>query len=328
MPRISDETFAQAAGFLRVRGGEHPLDATGIHPERYGALEAFAAANAKALGELLGEGAALVRAAAELAEELGPFTCEDVVAELERGGRDPRGPFAPFSFRDDVQKLEDVKPGMACPGIVTNVTAFGAFVDIGAHHDGLVHVSQLGRTFTKEPREVVHPGERVEVRVLKVDLEKKQISLTMRKPPERRPAPKPVRRPEKRPHEKRPAPAPAPPADAAAKPAEGQARPAPARPAASAPSAAARRASARWRASRRRRGPSGPPRSRRRAGRRPDRPAADRPARPERRPSGPPLDKRPDTASAGVQQPVRGARWPEGPAEEVAQPSAAGGGFP
>ena len=284
VPRVSDETFAQAAGFLRVRGGEHPLDATGIHPERYGALEAFAGASGKTAGELLGEGAALVRAAASLAAELGPYTWEDAVAELEHAGRDPRGPFAPFSFREDVQKLEDVKPGMVCPGVVTNVTAFGAFVDIGAHNDGLVHVSQLGRTFTKEPREVVHPGEHVEVRVLKVDLEKKQISLTMRKPPERRPAPKPARRPERRPPEKRPAPVAA---DGAAKPTEVPARPPrPDRPRPHRPPQGERPRSGERPAAPRPDRPRERPAS--------DRPAADRAARPERRPSGPPPEKRPD----------------------------------
>jgi uncharacterized protein len=197
VPRLSDKTFEQAAGFLRVHGGEHPFDATGVHPERYAVLEALAAALEKGPGDLLGVGAALVRADASIAEQLGRFTCADVFAELEQAGRDPRGVFSPFAFREDVQKLEDVRPGMVCPGIVTNVTSFGAFVDVGAHHDGLVHVSQLGRSFVKEPREVVHPGERVEVRVLKVDLEKKQMSLTMRKPPERRLETRP-RRSEKR----------------------------------------------------------------------------------------------------------------------------------
>jgi uncharacterized protein len=281
VPRVTEKAFEQAAGFLRVRGGEHPLDATGVHPERYAALEALAAAHGKAASDLLGEGAALVRGAEALAGELGAQTHDDVVAELERNGADPRGPFVPFSFRDDVQKLEDVKPGMVCPGLVTNVTAFGAFVDIGAHHDGLVHVSQLGRAFAKEPREVVHPGERVEVRVLKVDFEKKQISLTMRKPPERRPAPKPARRPEKRPSDPRPA------AEAAAKPVEEKTRPP--------------------RSDRPRRQGSPPGVRPRPGGERPspragkpaerpatERPAADRAARPERRPPGPPTDKRPD----------------------------------
>ena len=128
-----------------------------------------------------------MREAVELKEELGAFTWEDVVAELERPGRDPRETFVPFAFREDVQKLEDLKPGMACPGIVSNVTNFGAFVDIGVHHDGLVHVSQLGARFVKDPKTALKPGDHVQVRVLKVDLDKKQISLTMRPPPERKP---------------------------------------------------------------------------------------------------------------------------------------------
>ncbi len=120
-----------------------------------------------------------------LKEELGALTWEDVITELEKPGRDPRAAFVPFSFREDVQKLEDLKPGMACPGIVSNVTNFGAFVDIGVHHDGLVHVSQLGARFVKDPKAALKPGDHVEVRVLKVDLEKKQISLTMRPTVER-----------------------------------------------------------------------------------------------------------------------------------------------
>jgi uncharacterized protein len=199
VPRFGSKAFEQAAGFLRVPGGEHPLDDTAVHPERYAALEALADRMGKGIADLLGPGAALVREASSLKEELGAFTWGDVVAELEKPGRDPRETFVPFFFRDDVQKLGDLKPGMACPGIVSNVTNFGAFVDIGVHHDGLVHVSQLASR-AKDGKKALEPGDRIQVRVLKVDLEKKQISLTMRTPPpERRPAakPKPVRRPER-----------------------------------------------------------------------------------------------------------------------------------
>jgi uncharacterized protein len=195
---LEPKTFEQAVGFLRVHGGEHPLDATGIHPERYAALEAFAEREGRRVADLLGPGAALVRESLALKQELGPFTCEDVAAELERAGHDPRGAFVPFAFRDDVLKLEDLKPGMQCPGIVTNVTTFGVFVDVGVNQDGLVHVSQLGARHGGDPQPSIHPGDRIEVRVLKVDLEKKQISLTTRKaPPARKPAParRPVRRP-------------------------------------------------------------------------------------------------------------------------------------
>jgi uncharacterized protein len=193
---LGPKAFEQAAGFLRVRGGENPLDATAVHPERYPALEAVAGRAGKTLADLAGPGAALVRDAESLKEEIGPLTWQDVVAELDKPGHDPRGSFAPFSFREDVRTLEDLKPGMMCPGIVSNVTTFGAFVDIGVYHDGLVHVSQLGAKAGADAKLAPKPGDRVEVRVLKVDLEKKQISLTMRPPVERRPAkPKPPRPP-------------------------------------------------------------------------------------------------------------------------------------
>ncbi|HEX9188165.1 MAG TPA: Tex-like N-terminal domain-containing protein, partial [Vicinamibacteria bacterium] len=200
VPRLGPKAFEQAAGFLRVPGGEHPLDDTAVHPERYAALEALAARLGKGVADFRGQGAALVREAKDLRQELGDHTWEDIVAELEKPGRDPRETFVPFFFRDDIQKIEDLKPGMVCPGVVNNVTSFGAFVDIGVHHDGLVHVSQLAASAGKAgPRgKAIEPGDRVQVRVLKVDLEKKQISLTMRTPPPpRRPAPpKPARRPE------------------------------------------------------------------------------------------------------------------------------------
>ena len=131
-----------------------------------------------------------MRQAAELRDEVGAFTYDDIVGELEKPGRDPRDAFVPFSFREDVHTLADLKPGMACPGIVTNVTNFGAFVDVGVHQDGLVHISQLGDRFVKDPRAVVKPGDRVQVRVLKVDLDKKQISLSMRSAPPERKAPR------------------------------------------------------------------------------------------------------------------------------------------
>jgi uncharacterized protein len=184
--------FEQSAGFLRVKGGDHPLDATAIHPERYSALEAHAARLGKGVADLLGPGAGLVREGGALEAELGKATLEDVQRELETAGRDPRPPFVPFAFREDLRRLEDLSPGMTCPGIVSNVTSFGAFVDIGVRHDGLVHVSQLGTRAGASPGTALRPGERVEVRVLKIDLEKKQISLTMRKPaPARPPAARP-----------------------------------------------------------------------------------------------------------------------------------------
>ncbi len=194
-PQVTRESFEQAAGFLRVKAGEHPLDDSAVHPECYGPLEAFAARAGTGVGELLGPGSVRVREASELAAELGERTHAQVAAALEQAGRDPRPAFVPFAFRDDVHGLDQLKPGMTCPGLVTNVTSFGIFVDVGAQHDGLVHVSQLGRARGPEP---LAPGDRVEVRVLKVDLEKKQVSLTMR-PPARKPPSSPRRTPARKP---------------------------------------------------------------------------------------------------------------------------------
>ena len=180
VPRFTKKTFEQAAGFLRIRGGDHPLDDTGVHPERYEALEAFAAGTGRKVSDLLGGGVSLLKSSPALRESLGAFTFEDVVKELEKPGRDPRETFVPFSFREEIRELKDLVAGMTCPGIVTNVTNFGAFVDIGVHQDGLVHVSQLSDRFVRDPREVVNPGDRVQVKVLGVDLAKGRISLTMK----------------------------------------------------------------------------------------------------------------------------------------------------
>ena len=194
VPRFGARAFEQAAGFLRVRGGDEPLDETGVHPERYEALRALAATLGKEVTALLGPGAAVVREhVGELARAVGEFTAMDVIAELEKPGRDPRETFVPLEFREDVKELKDLQPGMECPGIVTNVTNFGAFVDVGVHHDGLVHVSQLGTRFFKDPHEAVKPGDHVKVRVLAVDLEKGQFSLSMRpadEPKRHKPRPK------------------------------------------------------------------------------------------------------------------------------------------
>jgi uncharacterized protein len=193
---VDESSFEHAAGFLRVRDGASALDATAVHPERYAALEAFAARHGKTASDLLGEGAALVRDAAELDAELGPLTRADVAKALAEAGRDPRPPHAPFAFREDVRSIDQLKPGMECPGVVTNVTSFGVFVDVGARQDGLVHVSQLPRARAGGEATPLSPGDRVEVRVLKVDLEKKQVSLTMKPRPEPRAKPKPRPRPQ------------------------------------------------------------------------------------------------------------------------------------
>ncbi len=180
VPRFSQKVFEQAAGFLRVPESAQPLDNTGVHPERYGVLEKLAQKLNCKLEEFLGLGVEKVREAAELRQEVGDYTFEDMIRELEKPGRDPRDMFTPFQFREDIHQLTDLKPEMICPGIVTNVTQFGAFVDIGVHQDGLVHLSQISEQFISDPSLVVSPGDRVKVRVLAVNFEKKQISLSMR----------------------------------------------------------------------------------------------------------------------------------------------------
>lgn len=182
VPRFSQKAFEQAAGFLRIPEGDNPLDNTGVHPERYSVLENLAVKLGKSVKDLIGSGAVLVKKAQELKDELGAFTFDDIVKELEKPGRDPRDEFVAFQYRDDIHEVKDLKEGMTCPGIVTNVTNFGAFVDIGVHQDGLVHISQLSDKFIKDPREAVSPGDRVQVRVLEVNLEKNQIALSMKSP--------------------------------------------------------------------------------------------------------------------------------------------------
>ncbi|HKX12484.1 MAG TPA: Tex family protein [bacterium] len=194
VPRFSQKAFEQAAGFLRVPESANPLDNTGVHPERYSILEARAVALGKNVSDLMGAGAKALREDAEFKASVGDFTFEDLLDELEKPGRDPREHFVPFSFRDDIYELKDLQVGMICPGIVTNVTNFGAFVDIGVHQDGLVHLSQLAQRFVKDPREVVNPGDRVQIKVLEVDLDKKQISLSMKQAIEA--PPRPQRRPQ------------------------------------------------------------------------------------------------------------------------------------
>jgi uncharacterized protein len=178
--RFSKKVFEQAAGFLRVPSSSNPLDNTGVHPENYPKLEGFATKAGKDLKDLTGVGVALLKKDTAFKEEVGPFTFEDIIRELEKPGRDPREEFSYFQFREDIHELKDLQPNMLCPGIVTNVTNFGAFVDIGVHQDGLVHISQLSDKFIKDPREVVSPGDKVKVRVLEVNVEKSQISLSMK----------------------------------------------------------------------------------------------------------------------------------------------------
>lgn len=186
VPRFSTKAFEQAAGFLRIPDGDQPLDNTGVHPEQYASLEGLATRLGLQLKDLLGQGVMKVKQDKDFMNQVGGFTFADIISELEKPGRDPREDFVPFNFRDDIHELKDLKAGMPCPGIVTNVTNFGAFVDIGVHQDGLVHLSQLSEKFVRDPREVVSPGDHVKVRVLEVNLEKNQIALSMKPDPEAR----------------------------------------------------------------------------------------------------------------------------------------------
>lgn len=181
VPRFTTKVFEQAAGFLRILNGKVFLDSTGIHPERYSAIRDMAQDLNVNLNELVGEGARkLLAARTKWASVIGEYTFDDMVKELEKPGRDPRDPFKVFQFRDDIFEVKDLKEGLICPGLVTNVTNFGAFVDIGVHQDGLVHISELAHKFVEDPRKVVNPGDQVTVKVLKVDHAKNQIALSMK----------------------------------------------------------------------------------------------------------------------------------------------------
>ena len=181
VPRFTTKVFEQAAGFLRISNGKVFLDSTGIHPERYSAIRDMAQDMGANLNELVGDGAKkLLAARTKWAAIVGEYTFDDMVKELEKPGRDPRDPYKVFQFKDDIFEVKDLKEGMICPGLVTNVTNFGAFVDIGVHQDGLVHISEIAHKFVDDPRKVVNPGDQVMVKVLKVDQAKNQISLSMK----------------------------------------------------------------------------------------------------------------------------------------------------
>lgn len=193
VPKFSSKAYEQAAGFLRIRSGLVKLDATGIHPERYQAVKDMLNELDVSLSDVMGAQAQkLLALRTKWSALIGEYTFNDIVAELEKPGRDPRNPYEVFSFREDLFEVKDVQPGMICPGIVTNVTNFGAFVDIGVHQDGLVHISELTHDFVSDPRQVVSPGDKVKVKVLSVDAEKSQLSFSMkleeRKPVVRAPA--------------------------------------------------------------------------------------------------------------------------------------------
>ena len=181
--RLGARTFEQCAGFLRIPNGKEPLDASAVHPEAYGVAKKIVAACGRDLRDLMGDSAALKRLDPKqfVDDQFGRPTVKDILAELEKPGRDPRPSFKTATFAEGVNEISDLKVGMLLEGTVTNVAAFGAFVDIGVHQDGLVHVSQLADRFVKDPHEVVKAGDVVKVRVVEVDAKRKRIGLTMRK---------------------------------------------------------------------------------------------------------------------------------------------------
>lgn len=182
VPRLGDKTFEQAAGFLRIHGADNPLDASAVHPEAYVVVEKMAAKVGKPVGSLVGNRDILkeLKPTEFVNERFGLPTVQDILVELEKPGRDPRPSFKTAKFDDKVHTMADLKPGMTLEGVVTNVANFGAFVDIGVHQDGLVHVSALSNTFVKDPHSVVKTGQIVKVKVLEVDIPRKRISLTMK----------------------------------------------------------------------------------------------------------------------------------------------------
>jgi uncharacterized protein len=180
--RMGPKTFEQAAGFLRVMNGPNPLDASAVHPEAYGLVEKIAEQTKRPLKSIIGDKVFLksLRPQQFADDQFGVPTVTDILAELEKPGRDPRPEFKTATFQDGVEKISDLKPGMQLEGVVTNVTAFGAFVDVGVHQDGLVHISEMADRFIKDPREVVKAGDVVKVRVKEIDVERKRIALTMK----------------------------------------------------------------------------------------------------------------------------------------------------
>ena len=182
VPRLGAKTFEQAAGFLRVMGGRNPLDASAVHPEAYPVVERILQRNRCELHQLIGDATFLRRLEVGdyTDDRFGAPTVQDIIGELEKPGRDPRPEFKTAAFQEGVETLSDLKPGMVLEGVITNVTNFGAFVDIGVHQDGLVHISAMSDKFVKDPREVVKAGDVVRVKVLEIDLPRKRVGLSMR----------------------------------------------------------------------------------------------------------------------------------------------------
>ncbi|MEU5420649.1 Tex family protein [Streptomyces sp. NPDC001407] len=188
--RLGPKAYEQCAGFLRIRGGDDPLDASSVHPEAYPVVRAMVKSTGGEVAALIGNTSVLrsLRPESFVDESFGLPTVTDILRELEKPGRDPRPAFRTATFKDGVEKLGDLVPGMILEGVVTNVAAFGAFVDIGVHQDGLVHVSAMSKNFVKDPRDVVKPGDIVRVKVMDVDIPRKRVSLTLRLEDETAPA--------------------------------------------------------------------------------------------------------------------------------------------
>jgi uncharacterized protein len=208
VPRLGDKAFEQAAGFLRIRQATHPLDQSAVHPERYELVEQMAKDLKTSVQDLMSSEALRSQIILQkyVSETVGIPTLQDIVEELAKPGRDPRASFEVFQFQDGVNSMADLKVGMKLPGIVTNITAFGAFVDIGVHQDGLIHLSHLADRFIKDANEVVKVAQQVEVTVLEVDIARKRIALSRKADPfgtkvEKKPASQEVRRPSPKPEE-------------------------------------------------------------------------------------------------------------------------------
>jgi len=181
VPRLGPKAFEQCAGFLRIPDGDDPLDASSVHPEAYPVVRRILQATKTDVRSLIGSPTLKSLKPQDFVDEkFGLPTVTDILTELDKPGRDPRPAFKTATFADGVEKISDLKPGMTLEGVVTNVAAFGAFVDIGVHQDGLVHVSAMSRNFVKDPRDVVKPGDIVRVKVLEVDIPRKRIGLTLR----------------------------------------------------------------------------------------------------------------------------------------------------
>jgi uncharacterized protein len=182
VPRLGPKTFEQSAGFLRIQAGDNPLDASAVHPEAYPVVERILADLGRPAAAVMRDAATLQQldAAKYTDERFGLPTVRDILKELEKPGRDPRPEFKTATFREGIEELDQLEAGMVLEGVVTNVTNFGAFVDVGVHQDGLVHISAMSTRFVRDPREIVKAGDVVKVKVLEVDVKRRRIALSMR----------------------------------------------------------------------------------------------------------------------------------------------------